>query len=390
MRNALLTLVVLAGVFLPASALASAFEVHSSWHQEPQLETERGISLGQSVLEMGTGLRMISSDSFFNSNGNLQDATHQIDTIYWDLFWRHGFSENMTWWAHFPFIWSSWNKHAMPGASWEETASAEMEMGDANAGLLYQFYRSSDPTVSMGISLNWKLPTGSETPGRNDKNITGTGTTDVDISFLGRYQVMRYLALGWAAGYNLRLPGTTQYILDTHSSITNASLDLGDELYGQIDIIGALEWIAVQVSARYSYRFETQLAIPEFRMETVRYDNPQQIDPDTNEPEEIEAAYMLFNGASYEDWKVLDPTGLPVSTDGYQLTLTPRMILRPVNWLDLHVFATLHLMGKNSTYLTNYQGNNNSIDLFMPMQTLGKNLGGLVLGEVGVSTVVRW
>ena len=223
---------------LPSLAFGSAFEDHSSWQKEPWLETEKGISIGKSVLEMGMGYRFLYSTHWFNTEGKVDGDTFWEDVYSdpttflgkkqrpkspympkkyrihtWDMFWRFGFTENWTLWGNIPFVWSKENQFfesaELTGSGmWEEMRSADFEIGDCEAGVLYQFYRKDDPTLSMGLGLRWKLPTGNEAPGEMDINITGTGTTDVELSFLGRFQVMRYISVGWSGGYNIRFPGT--------------------------------------------------------------------------------------------------------------------------------------------------------------------------------------
>jgi hypothetical protein len=375
MRRHLLPLLILGLALTPTPVFGLAFEEHSSWQKEPWLETEKGVSLGMSVLEMGTGVRFLRSDTYFNSNGNIGDAPAQFDVITWDLFWRFGFTDNWTLWGNLPIVWSDQLEVS-------RSRTADGELGDSDVGLLYQFYRRNDPTLSMGASLRWRLPTGSEIPGNNNRNITSTGTTAVELAYIGRAQLMRYLAVGWSVGYNIKLPGTVQYILDRHTSITNAWLDLGDEIHAEVDLIGGIEYVSLHLQGRFTYRFASALAIPEYRAETIRWTNPAT-------GEQVEEEYMLHNGASYTDWDVLSPTGQKVSGAGYLFTLTPRLIVRPVDWMDLILFVQLHLLGKNSIYLVNKDGDNSTIDNFMPMQTLGMDAG-LVIGEMGFQALVRW
>ena len=371
-----LTLFLLLSLALaPATAFGVAFEEHTSWQKEPWLEAEKGVSLGKAVLEMGTGFRYLHSDTFFNSNGNLDTAPAEFEVTTWDLFWRFGFTENWTLWGNMPIVWSE-------QLSTDRARSADGKLGDSETGIIYQFFRRNDPTISMGASLRWKLPTGSEVVGKNNLNITGTGTTDVELAYIGRWQFWKYLSLGWSAGYNIRLPGPVQYILDRNTSITNAWLDLGDEIHAELDIIGGMKYISVQVNARYTYRMASSLAIPEFRAETVRWTDPATGDEHSEE-------FLLFNGAEYKEWDTLSPTGQYTSSAGYMFTITPRIIIRPLEWLDVVLFAQIHLAGKNSIYITNKDGNNNTIDNFMPMQTLGTQMG-VVIGEVGAQTLVRW
>ncbi|MBN2497533.1 MAG: hypothetical protein JXR96_23270 [Deltaproteobacteria bacterium] len=372
-----LPLLLTTGVLLsPATALSAAFEEHSSWDTEPWLETEKGISKGMAVLEMTAGLRFLTSNQFFNSNEKLQAAPSSFDMIFLDFSWYYGFTENWTFWTHVPIVWS---ELTTAGAHRE----TEGKIGDCETGIIYQFFRRSDPTLSMGIGLRWKLPTGSETPGAETYNITGTGTTDVELSFLSRFQVWKYLSVGASFGYNLRFPETVQYIVDRHTSITNAGLDLGDEIYGQIDIVGGIKWVALQVSGRFTWRNTSAMALAEYRTETVRWTNPA-----TGLIEETEL--LLFNGARYEDWEVVTPEGGRASNDGYLFTLTPSLIIRPLDWIDLVLFADIHLIGKNSRYIVNKDGNNPTIDNFEPMQVLGQKLGGLVVGEFGLALTGRY
>lgn len=411
------TLLIAAALLLPPTlAFGSAFEDHATWQKEPWLETEKGISVGKSVLEMGTGLRFIHATDFFNTEGRIDGGTfweniyedpgtllgrkqkaknpymnRRYDIFIWDLFWRFGFTENWTLWGNIPFVWSAEDRFyesadLTGGGTWDEARAADFEIGDCTAGVLYQFYRKDDPTLSMGLSLLWKLPTGNEAPGEMNMNITGTGTTDVELSFLGRWQIMRYISVGWAAGYNIRFPGTVQYLMDNHTGFTNAQVDLGDELYARADAIVGIEYVALQVLAEFRYRFETQVAVPDFRAETVQWVNPRTGDLE-------QETYLLHNGARFEDWdihKLFDPSEKLVSSAGHLVTITPRLIVRPLDWLDLSGYVKFHLLGKNSIYLTNRDGDNPSFDNFMPMQALGFNAGGILVGEVGGHVTIRW
>jgi hypothetical protein len=364
-------------ILLPSLAWAGAFEVHTSWQEEPRLESEKGISLGRAVLEFGSGFKWLNSDTFFNSSGHTQTAPYQYTVYTWNWFVRFGLTENWTLWGDIPVVWSNQQDVTRP----RKTTST---MGDAEVGALYQFYRKNDPTLSMGFALRWKLPTGSEAPGGQKFNITGTGITDVELSYLGRFQIIRNLSIGWAVGYNLRFPGTVQYISDQHTSITNGNIDLGDEIFGQAELIGGIEFFSVQLGVQFKYRLPTKVAAPEFRAETLRWIGA--------DGETLEEQYVIYNGSKYQTWDVhekLDPRKDLVSSAGYVVTLTPKIIIRPLKWLDITAYLKLHPWGQNSIYVTDKDSNNNSLNNFMPMQTLG-NGKKIVLGDVGASVTVRW
>jgi hypothetical protein len=220
-------------------------------------------------------------------------------------------------------------------------------------------------------------------------NITGTGTTDVELSYLGRWQALENLSVGWAAGYNLRFPGQVQYLSDRHSYVTNAFLDLGDELYLQAEGTLATDMFALRVMGEFRYRLSTEVGMPEYRVEELSWINPKSGETETEE-------YLLYNGASYVEWDVPKdlvpvPSDELVSSAGYLVSITPQLIFRPVYWLDITLTATIYLLGKNTIYLTDKDRNNATFDNFMPMQALGSNLGGVaVLGEVGGYTTIRW
>jgi hypothetical protein len=364
-------------ILAPSIVLASAFEEHTSWQKEPLLESEKGVSLSKSVIEMGIGYRYLKSDTYFNSEGNLTDTENspKFTQHAMDIFWRFGFTENWTFWTTMPFLWSS--------EDIEDGRTTSRELGDANVGALYQFYRRDDPTVSMGLGLRWKLPTGNESPGSKNENIAGTGTTDVELSYLFRGQLFENLSFGFSTGYNIRFPQTVQYLSDGNSSITNAGLDLGDEIYARVDIIGAIEMLALQVTAEYRYRFPTQIAIPEFNVETVKHVNPI-----TGAVESTE--HVLANGAIYKDWDALDPDGNLTPSSGYIFTLTPKIIFRPTYMIDVSLYSQFHIMGKNSIYLVDNDDLHRDFVNFMPMQMLGNKKGGLVIGEIGIHTTLRW
>ncbi len=381
MRNLPVFFLFLGWLALPLSAAAGAFERHTGWQEEPILETEKGISLGKSVLEMGMGYRFLSSDTYFNSDGKLDAAPYQYSISVLDISWRFGFTENWTFWGNVPLVWSTERDAQRP-------RSAEGDIGDTEIGVLYQFLRKDDPTLSMGLGLRWKLPTGNEAPGAREFNITGTGITDVEITYLGRWQLLRHLALGWTAGFNVRFPDSVQYLSDRNSSITNAFLDLGDELFLRAELTGAVDKVAVHLAAEFRYRFSTKLGLPEYRAETVRWTDPK------NDYAQVEEEFMVFNGTRYMDWDVhqqLDPAKPLVSNAGYLVSLTPRVVYRPLAWLDISLFMRFHMLGKNSIYLTDKDSNNSSIDNFMPMQALGTSLDDrVVLGEAGTNLTLRW
>ncbi len=341
-------IVLIIGILCVAGPVfSSAFEEHTSWQKEPLLETAKGISLGKSVMELGMGFRYLNSNTYFNSNGKLTEEVNspQFTQYIMDLFWRFGFTENWTFWTTLPIVWKS-------ETSIMSDRYTSGEIGDADVGVLYQFYRKNDPTLSMGLSLRWKLPTGSETP-RVDELITGTGTTDVELSYLFRGQLMENLSAGFSTGYNIRFPGVVQFLSDGNTGITNAGLDLGDEIYVRGEITGALEWVAMQLIAEFRYRFPTSVAIPQFNAETVR-----RINPITGQEEST--TYVLVNGGHYNEWDMLDPDGNLVSSSGFLFTLTPKFILRPLEWVDVSCYASFHLAGKNSTFLVDNDNNHNT------------------------------
>jgi hypothetical protein len=363
-------------ILAPLPALATAFEEHSHEQVEPVLETAKGVSVGRTVLEVQSGFRYLRSDVYFNSNGKLQAAPAEFDIWTWDINMRFGFTDNWTLWGNLPVVWSEQTNTTRP-------RKTDGQVGDCQLGAIYQFYRADDPTLSLGAQMRWKLPTGREGVGQQSLNITGTGTTDVELAFVGRAQLWDYIALSWSAGYNLRFPGTVQYILDGYTSMTNASIDLGDELHAELGVMAGFEYLVFNLLARFTYRFESSLALPEIRKETVRYTGP--------DGTQVSEVRMVYNTGDYKSWDTLDPQMRPTSSAGYMLSITPSFIIRPVEWLDINLFARLNVMGKNSIYLVNKDRNNATIDNFMPMQTLGTELfGGFVVGEVGASLLARW
>ncbi|MBW1871055.1 MAG: hypothetical protein JRJ19_03270 [Deltaproteobacteria bacterium] len=381
MKNLSALFLVLGLLAVPSSTLAVAFEEHTSWHKEPNLETEKGISLGQSVIEMGMRYRFLFSDSYFNSDAKIDDAPYKYSVSIMEFFGAFGFTENWTMWLNIPVVCST-------ESDVERARTSNGDIGDCETGALYQFFRRSDPTLSMGLGLRWKLPTGSEAPGAQTFNITGTGITDVELFYLGRWQIIQNLSVGWATGYNIRFPGSVQYLFDRHTSITNAFLDLGDELFFRIEAIGAIDMLSVSVTAEFRYRFPTKVGMAEYIAEDVHWTNPRNDNSSENDD------FLLFNGATYKEWDVherLDPTRPMVSNAGYLFSVSPRIIFRPLTWLDFTVYAKFHLLGKNTIYLTDKDENNTSFNNFMPMQMLGYNLGDvMVLGEAGAHFTTRW
>ncbi|RME29438.1 MAG: hypothetical protein D6806_01375 [Deltaproteobacteria bacterium] len=368
-----------AAACLPAAASAGAFEPHSGWQSEPLLETARGVSLGKSVFEFTLRSRFLFSDAYFDSEQDIGPAPADFFVSTLDLRAAIGFTENWTFWLELPVVWS------------EQTAGGSRrtdgQVGDGRAGLVYQFYRHDDPLVSLGFMLNLKLASGSESAGGRKGNITGTGTTDVELGVLGRWQALRMLSVGGGLSYNVRLPEAVQYLSDRISSITNAHLDLGDEFRLWLELTAAVERIAFRLTGQFLYRLPTRVGMAEYRSEHVEWDAPGAGGSDSDE-------YIIFNGVHYTEWKVhrrLDPTAPLVSNSGYLLSLSPSVLVKPLDWLEIELFATIHLAGKNSIFLTDKDGDNPSFENFMPMQTLGTSLGDrAVLGEFGLAVTSRF
>ncbi len=381
MKNLAAVFVALGLVALPRAVWSGAFEEHTSWQHEPRLETAKGISLGKSVIEVSMGYRYLYSDAYFDSDAKIGSAPMKYSMSILDIQGAFGFTENWTLWVDIPIVWSTERDAA-------RARSAEGEMGDSQVGLLYQFFRRNDPTLSMGMGLRWKLPTGNEAAGAKNVNITGTGSTDVELYYIGRSQLLRFLSIDWSGGYNIRFPGTVQYLSDRQSYITNAFLDLGDELFLKVGATAAIEMLAFSLSAEFRYRFPTKVGMPEYRAEILDWTVPK------NGNSREQDTFIIYNGANYADWGVhqrLDPTRPLVSNAGYLFTLTPRILFRPFDWLDLDIYARFHLAGKNSIYLTDKDGDNSTFDNFMPMQAIGTKLGNsVIMGEAGANCTVRW
>ena len=75
MKRVAALLVASALLGLPSFVFGSAFEDHTSWQKEPWLETEKGISIGKSVLELGMGFRFIHATDFFNTEVRIDGGT---------------------------------------------------------------------------------------------------------------------------------------------------------------------------------------------------------------------------------------------------------------------------------------------------------------------------
>ena len=296
-----------------------------------------------------------------------------------DLRAAFGFTENWTFWLELPVVWS------------EQTAGGNRrtdgQVGDGRAGLVFQFYRHADPLVSVGLALNLKLASGNESAGGRRNNITGTGTTDVELGIIARWQALRMLSVGGGFSYNVRIPEAVQYLSDRISSITNAHLDLGDEFRAWLELTAAVERFAVRLTAQLLYRLPTRVGMAEYKSERLEWESPLSGGKESDE-------YIIFNGVHYTEWKVhkrLDPTAPLVSNRGFLVSLSPSVLVKPVDWLEIELFATFHLAGKNSIFLTDKDGDNPSFENFMPMQTLGTSLGDrLVLGEFGLAVTSRF
>jgi hypothetical protein len=437
-------------------AFAGAFQVKTSQGTLPKKESKRPLSLPRALLRMDLSTSYTRGLTGFNSTGlnncdpllpgsTCADQTpsfmlyvpggdpasgsaahNYVDTQVTKLDVSYGLTENWQVGFAFPFVTAQENYFANPG--FENQVGIDIfngaiparktnALGDANFAIQYQFLRTFEgPLRALTGRINMKVPTGNEAPGDPNQQVvgdnpdtedievsfakdtrallTGTGTTDAELSLAYKQEIGSALAITAEAGYIVRFPGLSGFMFDDAGIVFadglrgSAKLDLGDQVFGKVKLTvsPAEAWFAT-LDAKLTRWGATRVARPVLL-------NDQEVS--TNE--QTTATQDVFIGAHYLD--------LPESA-GFLVTTSPRFVYQPTDWLEVGVGTDLHLTGKNTNYV---RGNNvtdqrdeqgNPVDRpfglvgeeennFFINEALGVPLGPIILGTTRLTLTFKY
>ncbi|MEC7949265.1 MAG: hypothetical protein VX265_16970 [Myxococcota bacterium] len=136
-----------------------------------------------------------------------------------------GFSRRVRLYAHAPLVRAALVRDG-------ETAVATTALGDVRGGFVVQPWL--DARVLGAVQVELKAPTGVEWPGgvtggagNTSSFLTGTGTTDLNVTAHGQLGLGSIGRLRGQAGYDARLPGIVGYVVEV-DGMANGWLNPGD------------------------------------------------------------------------------------------------------------------------------------------------------------------
>lgn len=224
--------------------------------------------------------------------------------------------------------------------------------------------------------------------------MTGTGTTDAELSLSYKQEIGSAIAVTVDAGYVVRFPGLSGFMFDDAGIAFadglkgSAKMDLGDQVFGKVKL-------TVSPAEAWFATLDTKVT----RWGATRVARPVLLnDQDVSTNEQTTATEDVFIGAHYLD--------IPESA-GFLVTTSPRFVYQPTDWLEVGLGTDLHLTGKNTNYV---RGNNvtdqrdaqgNPSDLpfglvgeeennFFINEALGVPLGPIILGTSRLTLTFKY
>jgi hypothetical protein len=143
-------------------------------------------------------------------------------------------------------------------------------IGDLEMGILAQLLRHQDPegkfNNALGARLHIKAPTGLESPGSYIPSPgligvlpTGTGTYNYGLGIEFKQQ-LAVIAINLRAGYNWRVSGIAQYLVEDENHQFALRIDPGDSIdWSAIVQFQMSRYFTLGVGAVFDYRFATKI-----------------------------------------------------------------------------------------------------------------------------------
>lgn len=293
MNRWMATCLLAAGTLLAASpASADIFQHHTGQADIEQRVVERPLVVGKGWVELGFGFDWKSSNSQFIAGDNpavigFTPGTHferydndaRLDFRTFSLNFRWGFTKGTDVYLKAPFVWNQLqNTNATcPDGSLtcdeDELTPVNVNtfaLGDMEMGILAQLLRRQDPegkfNNALGARLHIKAPTGMESPGSYIPSPglirvlpTGTGTYNFGLGVEFKQQ-LAIVAINLRAGYNWRVSGIAQYLIEDEEHQFALRIDPGDSIdWHAIFQFQMSRYFTLGVGARFDYRFATKI-----------------------------------------------------------------------------------------------------------------------------------
>ena len=214
-------------LLLTGAALAGPFTQKTMAGAWPERQVERQLVLPKGWVQIGVTADHKTATRTRDKWGIAQDMDPGVAFHYTRTWLRvdQGFSKRIRLYAHAPMVRAALARDG-------ETAVATTALGDVRGGFVAQPWL--DTRVRGAVQVELKAPTGVEWPGGSTGGagntrsfLTGTGSTDLNLTLHGQLGLGDAGRLRAQAGYDARLPGVVGYIVEVDGQ-ANGWLDPGD------------------------------------------------------------------------------------------------------------------------------------------------------------------
>lgn len=209
------------------AALAGPFTHKTMAGPWPDRQVERELVLPKGWVQIGLTADHKTATQTRDRWGLAQDMDRGVAFRYTRTWLRvdQGFSRRIRLYAHAPMVRAALSRGG-------EAAVSTTALGDVRGGFWVQPWL--DTRVRAAVQVELKAPSGVEWPGASTGGagntssfLTGTGTTDLNVTLHGQMGLGGAGLLRAQAGYDARLPGVVGYIVEVDGQ-ANGWLDPGD------------------------------------------------------------------------------------------------------------------------------------------------------------------
>lgn len=320
-----LVMLLLALTFGSGPAQAAGFQAKTMRAPLAAVEVERPLIIGRGWFEVGLGMDYKvaggcwpSPDSCVAETGawGSDGAVDPFDHARWTyttqrLDVRYGISRRAEIYWSVPFHYVNLQNDQL------NTDISDFGLGDPRFGWKLEWVRKDAPTTSVVTDLQFKLPSGSESPGTYiggpntvSDFVLSTGTMDAALHLRGKQQFGPFAVTG-SVGYVHRFSGVTQFAVETENHYFLGRFRPGSET--QVAVEPMVQAGPVAVSAEVLYRLRLKSATG------------------TTSPGLFPDAYLV-----------------PIEgSDGWSLDVTPAVTVAVTRGVDLHVAMGIPLRGED-------------------------------------------
>jgi hypothetical protein len=264
-----LVIVLLALSVGSGSAEAAGFQAKTMRAPLAAVEVERPLVIGRGWLEFGLGFDYKQAGGCWPSPTTClaetgawgaDGAVDAFDHAKWTyttqrLGIRYGISRRAELYWDIPFHYVRLTNDQLG------TDTSDFGVGDPRFGWKLEWVRKDAPTSSVITDLQFKMPTGSESPGTfvGGPNTVGnfvlsTGTMDAALFLRGKQQFGPFAVTG-SVGYVHRFSGVTQFAVETENDYFLGRFKPGSETQVAIEPMVQAGPVAVSAEVLYRFRF---------------------------------------------------------------------------------------------------------------------------------------